>query len=67
MISSTEVRRRIREVKERAQQELDGQLFENGPMTQNNQNQEQIIKHNQAILSASYFYEIGGLVTKSTI
>ena len=58
MISSTEVRRRIQSAKAEAQAQIN---------SEEDMNEEETIKSTNAVQSASYFYQIGGLVTKSTI
>jgi hypothetical protein len=66
MISSTEVRRRITEVKEEARLQIEKQASDNGPVNgEEAKHNQESLKHNQAILQASL--GIGGLVTKSTI
>lgn len=66
MISSTEVRRRIKEAREAlAQAQERGSSKEEAKEDMDQIKQQ--IQHDQAILSARYFYQIGGLVTKSTI
>ena len=59
MISSTEIRKRILEA--RQEEENDAINNEEQKLT------EEEIKSKSAIKSASYFFQIGGLVTKSTI
>lgn len=68
MINSTEVRRRIREVKQEARNQLENELnTQSSHNDEESKQSEESISKNQAILSAKYFYSIGGLVTKSTI
>lgn len=56
MISSTEVRKRINEAKQEA-----------AAAKEEEEKTNEEIKSASAIQSASYFYKIGGLVSKSTI
>ena len=64
MISSTEVRKRIKAAKIEAEAQIQNQDEEEAKC---DQIKEQKIKSTAAVKSARYFYQIGGLVTKSTI
>jgi len=66
MISSTEVRKRIKAAKIEAEAQILNQE-EDEEESKCDQIKEQKIKSTSAVKSSRYFYQIGGLVTKSTI